>query len=238
MAAEKLGDPPETNDKLNHKSKVTVDMGSHIGLRGAASMWIVLFHCLQFCTYPLDPQGGSIMPLFMMLSGFTLALVYGSKPWRPISFTCKFATRGGSATTTTKPAIMHEGHITDDKCRAFDCTSFYWNRFVRIMPSYWLCNSLILPPVLAGYCLYFRVDFARNLLISIFPVATLLNRLPLDGPSWTVQTLLWFWVFFPYWLSHAQRISDKQLIHRIVIWYFVQGALTNAIFFRLRGLYR
>jgi peptidoglycan/LPS O-acetylase OafA/YrhL len=48
------------------------DLSSHNGLRGFAAVWVMVFHTLIFSKRPIDLQGSSLMPLFFMLSGFTL----------------------------------------------------------------------------------------------------------------------------------------------------------------------
>ena len=51
-----------------------IDMSCHDGLRGIAAIWIMIFHCTDIF---LDLQANSMMPLFFILSGFSLTVVYG-----------------------------------------------------------------------------------------------------------------------------------------------------------------
>lgn len=49
-------------------------------------------------------------------------------------------------------AIVSEGATTKDKdCQVFATGRFYFNRFARVMPTYYLCNALAVPLVFAGY---------------------------------------------------------------------------------------
>ena len=48
------------------------------GLRGVAAVWVLLHHCAVYGTAPIDLQGSSIMPLFFLLSGFTLVVAYSN----------------------------------------------------------------------------------------------------------------------------------------------------------------
>ncbi len=53
-----------------------VNMNAHNGLRGISAVWVMVFHCFFFSHRPWDLQGSSIMPLFFMLSGFSMAVAY------------------------------------------------------------------------------------------------------------------------------------------------------------------
>eukprot|EP01041_Mallomonas_annulata_P002572 gene2572-5021_t len=51
-----------------------LNFSSHSGLRGVASIWIMLFHAIIYSKFPLDFQGSSIMPLFFLLSGYYMMI--------------------------------------------------------------------------------------------------------------------------------------------------------------------
>lgn len=61
------------------KKSMKVDMSSHVGLRGFAAIWVMVFHTLFFSKHSVDLQGSSLMPLFFLLSGFSLAVAYGDR---------------------------------------------------------------------------------------------------------------------------------------------------------------
>lgn len=100
-------------------------MDSHNGLRGAASIWIALFHAIQFSEIGMDFNGSSIMPLFFMLSGFSLTVAYGHKFPDP-----------SNAIEVQKP---------------FAKKPYYWNRWIRTMPTYYLVNALAFVPAWFGF---------------------------------------------------------------------------------------
>jgi len=226
-------------------TKKGVDLKSHTGLRGISAIHIMLFHALFV---HINIQGPSTLPLFFILSGFVLAVVYGRHPIKylhlPDLFTAILIRHDRSSTSNTDsrratfhppPVILDNDSlpIPDDKCQKFECRSFYWNRFSRVLPTYYLCTLFAIPLVFAGYhadtC---PSDFLPHLLISIIPVGPFFGNYlgtPLDGPAWFICTLLPFYFMFPYWLSHAQRRSDQQLIRRIVMWYWVQLGLIIGI---------
>ena len=66
-------------------------------------------------------------PLFFMLSGFTLAVVYGSKPWQLMGGTKMCGPNDTSA-------VMDDDTVPNDECKPFNWKGFYWNRFARVMP--------------------------------------------------------------------------------------------------------
>ena len=62
-------------------------------------------------------------------------------------------------------------------------------------------------------------------LFGTLPVASLLNffwEIPINGPGWTVQTLLYFWLLTPVWLPEAQRLKTSRLVESITRWFYVQ----------------
>lgn len=51
-------------------------MVAHTGMRGLLVLWIVIFHSL-FYSVGWNLHGSALMPLFFLLSGYSLAIVYG-----------------------------------------------------------------------------------------------------------------------------------------------------------------
>ena len=91
----------------------TVDTASLDGLRGVAAVWVMVFHCFIYSPFPIDLQGSSIMPLFFLLSGFSLMLAYGHR----------FA-----EAPSTAPVRSLLG-------------PFLQNRLARTYPTYFLCSA-------------------------------------------------------------------------------------------------
>jgi len=130
----------------------------------------------------------------------------------------------------------NEGEMVgwDDKsCEPFNCRQFYYNRAIRILPTYYLCVLFTIPLVFAGYHSFvFPSNFTRSLLISLIPVQTLLTSsfgFGLIHPAWFISTLLVFYLFFPWWLTRAQRKSNGQLVRNIAFWYWIQLLLIVGI---------
>ena len=53
---------------------------------------------------------------------------------------------------------------------------------------------------------------------------------PIDGPSWTVQTLVVLYLFFPTMIHYAQRMTDEALIRGMVWCYWGQFVLMLVTF--------
>lgn len=64
--------------------------------------------------------------------------------------------------------------VENDQCQPFEYMKFYWNRFARIMPTYYLCTLIAIPLVFIGYNGFVRpLDFVPSLIVSLVPTSTL-----------------------------------------------------------------
>jgi peptidoglycan/LPS O-acetylase OafA/YrhL len=225
-----------------------IDLDSHNGLRGVAAVWVVVFHCLSYCPLGINLLGSTLMPLFFVLSGFSLAVVYGAEPLPPPSC-CGLAERGGAS-------VGPEGTLL----KPFDYWGFQQNRVARVMPGacmqrsaqltvglnrlsragYYAGLVLTLPQWFFGYGYFPQTQgllLGLSIAASVLPIISLLSPVvglfvyPVDGPTWTITSLLVMWLFFPRWLAHGQRLTDAQLVSGIVIMFWVQHVPTYAIFF-------
>ena len=59
------------------RRELSVNMNSHNGLRGLCSVWIMMYHFLKM-SIGFDILGNIAMPIFFILSGFSLSVVYGA----------------------------------------------------------------------------------------------------------------------------------------------------------------
>ena len=75
------------------------------------------------------------MPLFYLLSGFSLAITYGWSPWRGCLIAFVFPKSGGQGETDQ----TEKG----ESLRQF--LTFYQNRFARICPIFYIANVQALP---------------------------------------------------------------------------------------------
>lgn len=194
-----------------------VDLDAHNGLRGVAAVWVCVFHCLLYSQLEVDWQGSSLMPLFFMLSGFSLAVVYGARGAVEVSL-CGRPSRcsccGGSSSRDSAAP------------RPLPVLPFLQNRLARVVPMYYFSNLLALPPAFFGYGGWPASDLQISLALTFALLTTLATPLtgvlfsPLNGPSWTVVTLLFVWLAFPWLLQWALRLSDEA-VGWAILWCWV-----------------
>jgi len=227
-----------------------VNMNAHNGLRGLCAMWILLFHLFAgriremkqkspvwgYRYIVLDLQGCAIMPLFFILSGFSMAVVYGGKWYR----------------------LTIYGDELDGQ--QFDRWTYYKARFARVMPGYYLSNLAALPLLWMGFGPFDPADtksLVGSTITNLIPVNTLFNcQLPpwpygkkfdssdpstfgmqsplllksINGPAWTIGAMIWFWFLFPSTIVRVQRWNDTALYIGIGICYWVQQLLIHVCF--------
>jgi peptidoglycan/LPS O-acetylase OafA/YrhL len=184
------------------------------------------------------------MPLFFMLSSFSLTVMYGQTEWAlpsyPSSYCLRHSSTGGPTSTADedgKISSSNDDGDDDDKTTAFlippafAWRKFYRNRVARVLPIFWLCMLIAVPFFVLNLdpIPYSLKTFLPSLFFTTFPCATLLSFLGLDSkfevlnvPGWFVCTLVWFWLAFPWWLPGAQRLSDARLVSRIAWCYYLQ----------------
>ena len=181
------------------------------------------------------------MPLFFLLSGFSLTVTYGRRVYRPhSSFCCRKSTRGAT-TATEAHAEVDEAGLSPGATPTlppFPTKSFLQNRLARVMPVYYVCILISLPPWLLSFG-DFPFDlrnFLPCLILSVIPFTTLFSILfgsvvgDIDGPAWTVCTLVVMWLFYPCFLTPAQRKTDQELVKGITRLFYIQYVLIQVLF--------
>ena len=119
------------------------------------------------------------MPLFFLLSGFCLTISYGKK-------------------TSTKEE--KDENVIKENC--IDYSDFIFGRASRILPIYYFCFFFALPLIPLGHGFFSSTDLTLSIggsLASLFLVQTwiLIFSFGPNGPSWTVSTMFFFYIFFP-----------------------------------------
>ena len=163
------------------------------------------------------------MPLFFLLSGFTLSLAYGRTTWTNFSSPC--------VSNCCKTESNDNACLTKET--VFNSRKFYQNRFARIGPLYYLVNILQIP------LLYFWDELKLSLVMIMKIILTLTmtncwieidgDKLhPFAGVSWTVTTLTFFYLVFPVILPGLQSLTNKQL-GCLIVWMFHLQLLPTAI---------
>ena len=185
--------------RYTHKG-LPVDMSAHVGLRGLLTLWIVAFHSLLYSDLGfVDLQGSAWMTMFFLLSGFSLGIVYLDK-------------------------------FSSDPVCALPARSlwpFYQNRLARILPTFYICNCLAVPLVWIGWGEIPVERLYNSIAMTIIPVYTWIAFAlgsAFDGPGWTISTLLFCYLLFP-WLAvsalknknstrnHCSRCTSAKLLH-------------------------
>ena len=81
-----------------------VDKGSLNGLRGIFAFHVMVFHACMFLgggTWPkINLYANIDMPLFFLLSGFSLVLAYGRTKWDGSSLACRHGSAEGASRVT------------------------------------------------------------------------------------------------------------------------------------------
>lgn len=110
-------------------------------LRGAAAIWIVVFHCFIFDKNPFDLQDSSLMSLFFLISGFSLTIGYSIRLLQPTA---------SDNATTNNPSDGLLLAISTEPVKSLSFGQYYLNRLLRVLPVYYICTSLALIPTLYG----------------------------------------------------------------------------------------
>ena len=165
-------------------------MMGHGGLRGLMALHVCVFHYLfglsRWSPLHLNTQGNAHMPFFFLLSGFSLAAIYGADVMgqqhasTTITTTTTTTTTnnnnnnssgdcssGNSGTTTTiASATSTSTCTTSTKAKATSLASFYRNRAARVLPLFYLAHLCAAPLTLVGFGVppkHFRESVLRNL---------------------------------------------------------------------------
>jgi peptidoglycan/LPS O-acetylase OafA/YrhL len=182
-------------------SKTTAGPGlakAHTGIRGLLAFYILLFHALAFSA-GWNLHGSALMPVFFLLAGYSLAIVYGKH--RP----------------------------------RFDVKHYYHNRFARIAPVYYVAMLIALPLAVFGHGWVSPSDIGWVLVTNIFAVQMWASLPPLSfvGPAWTISTLAFFYLVFPWLLRWHQNQTDRSLNRWITILAVVQAVVFFALGFAI-----
>ncbi|CAE7458952.1 mok14 [Symbiodinium sp. CCMP2456] len=250
----------ERSDGQARPRAARVDTSAHDGIRGMCCIWVILFHLMAgriqfFHNYQIsiDLQGCAIMPIFFLLSGFVLVMVYGQKRY------------------------LLSGHHNEPGAVDFPYKEFFSKRVARLLPAYYLTTFLAVPLIWLGFGPFAWADtrtLVGSVVSNILCLTTLFNcqlppwpygcqweqtfnqtvngtngtgtQLPplcnkeerglpiglknINGPSWTVCTLVWFYLAFPFLLKYIQRFNNMQLFILIRICYWVQLLVSIALF--------
>jgi len=184
-------------------NKQNVNTQALNGLRGFLSIYIMLFHTLLFSKWQFNILGSVPMTFFFLLSGFVLGLNEGKRQYLP-TICCTELTKRG------------DGH--------YDARNFYQRRIARTLPLYYVTNIMCIPLIRAGHA-YVDPGIGEYIVyvLTLFGTTTWLGiPVVLNGPSWFVSTIWFFYWMFPSLLPQFQRYSVKETRRWIVIHHIIQ----------------
>ena len=131
-----------------------IDKGALNGLRGLFAFHVMAFHACLYLGRGVNPEVNLYahvdMPLFFLLSGFSLALAYGKTLWNG-STRCCFGCK-----TTSSDGVDVENPEQEPKI--FNSWEFYKKRFIRILPLHYLAHILVLIVWKFGYNNFYFLD--------------------------------------------------------------------------------
>lgn len=181
--------------------KRRVDTSALTGLRGVAAMHVALGHHFQNSCFQMDLYGGAAMPFFYLLSGFVMAIAYGSE------------------------RVAIPGDLSGQHGRVFDIRKFWRNRFARLAPVYYVTNWWYLANPTTWYMIQ-----PWSGILSLFGMSSWFGfGFPPNGVTWTISTMMFFYVIFPYILPRMQRMEPKVQLERIGQLYVLQFVLFLAL---------
>jgi peptidoglycan/LPS O-acetylase OafA/YrhL len=208
-----------------------VDTAALTGLRGLAALHVALGHIFGMSTLRQDLIGGAAMPFFFLLSGFVMTLGYGQSAYAPASCCCgrrrAEADEDGDRAQTTKKKVMDKG-------------KFWRNRFARLAPVYYFTNFAMGSEMIlaGGYGINGTHQGVFGAILQV--VCTLLGinswlypfidvGMPLNGVTWTITTMSFFYLVFPWMLPPMQRMSPTARRRAIVVCFWMQAATYGAL---------
>lgn len=231
----------ETSLSFNARN---LDTTALIGMRGLMALHVMAYNMagplsdgLTRSWLPIWLAPNMELSAFFLQSGFLLALSHGHTKY--------------AQTPCCGELVASTEEVDELGLARFNSRHFYWRRFTRIMPLYWLTNLIMIPPILLGANDWMGMgigamdhDFA-----SAFDFATVatgtttwfimgytlfglpFTRLgwPLNGPSWFVCTISFFYWIFPALLQHFQWYTTEETQSALMLHYLLQFGISFAM---------
>ena len=215
------------------------------GLRALAAMHIVLGHHSFFTGYRGDARegedgvqeryshgfdllGGASMSLFYIISGFVMMLGYGAYGRAAKGKLCGGCDRccsccgggeeGASSTGCCYPCFCKpaaSGGEGGPPPAPLDVRAFFWKRFARLGPLWYLGNLLMLPVYFCNYLpqptpYWYWIGFG----LAIPPLglnAWTVIFFPPAPHLWTISTMTFFYLVFPLLHHRIRRVRPESL---------------------------
>lgn len=175
------------------------------GLRGLVALWITLFHSFHYSEWNVSLAGSSQMPLFFILSGFVLAITDG-RTRHAVMYCCQ---------ELCPPEGMNPPPM--------NARNFFHRRLVRIVPLFFLTNLLAAPLIWLGHGYHDAENSTLDFVLTFTGTSTWFG-MPwvINGPSWFVSTLLFFYYVFPSLLPRLQAMETSSKRNWLARAFFIQ----------------
>ena len=162
------------------------------------------------------------MGLFYILSGFVMYLGYAQDLLAdPIDAGCCRAL----CCVKCCDVCWANGRTIIDKGKPFRAVSFYIKRLARLGPVYYLTNLIGLIIVVClkpaeVQTLLWRVPLTILGVSSLLMHTPIVDYFPVNDVSWTISTLAFFYIFFPFLAPRLQRgvVSGQERVAAICMY--------------------
>ena len=126
---------------IKKKEPERIDKGALNGLRGLFAFHVMVYHACVFLGDGFHPKlnlyANVDMPLFFLLSGFSLTLAYGRTVWDGSSLGCS----NNSQKVLSNVTSFENFEVSP---KIFNSWEFYMKRLIRILPLQYLGTILVL----------------------------------------------------------------------------------------------
>ena len=223
---QKICEEDNRENVINEIVPRKIDTKALTGLRGVVALHIAIGH-YSGDGLGVDLVGGASLPLFYILSGYIMTIGYASK-------------------------LIHPDINQRRLAKPLNKKRFMVNRIARLFPLYWFTNLTIFPFILMPWmnghdvCDGFQgcISPAGNLgvtlllqnmwLIPFNPWLPMGGKvpMPLNGVTWTIQTMFMFYIIFPYVIPFLATLRNrvKNLSVAVDCLYYLQMIIFFALF--------
>eukprot|EP01084_Bolivina_argentea_P151398 264246_1 len=200
------------DNAINTQPQQRIDTQALTGLRGIAAVHIMIFHSLLYSKLQWNILGSVQMPLFFLISGYIFGLSDGKQKYYPTKC-CTELTRF--------PASF----ATDHEHKHFDGKHYYQRRIARTLPLFYLTNLMCIPLCFSGHG-WADTDISNLITVSIYTLFAVNTwfGVPkvLNGPSWFVSTIWFFYWVFPSLIPKLQIIDNVKKQKWVYYYFWIQ----------------
>ena len=125
--------------------------------------------------------------------------------------------------------------VYGNRLHRLDVKHYYRNRFARIAPIYYVAMLIAIPLAVTGHGWVPPSDIGWVLATNAFAVQMWAGFRPLSfsGPAWTISTLIFFYLIFPWLLRWHQSQTNWFLNRWITILAVIQGVVFFVLWFAI-----